>query len=332
MWYNIYSQLKTEESSLRIKLFILSAVCAAMGVLLLVAGMTVPGCLLVGAALFVFLAALTSVREKPAPEPEQKPAPQYVCPLGWGLQKADLYYEPSAEQYIVRYAHEGRTKLISQDEAHALLVEKETYHSIVKLGEMAGFDPSLLLARSAARRDVRYNEVNRLPAEGELRQRQDIMGRLVEVYTNGVWVPDADKSEIAEGMHDHFTAFRIQQQDQSAQPTQQRNDRARYDKTLDRYYWTIPLEDSRTYFLTMVFDGEKKFLHHSFDVETARDGHYILDLDGEAQLRVLLTGGKFTCAQYNKSPQRLMIDFLKENSGSALEAMVRKVCAEQQHY
>lgn len=329
---------------------LLMAASTAVAVLLAACGLVVPGCILFAAAFFAFGIPCIIYNEKlrrPAaekepilpeehPVPEEKPAAKntllFIAPLSAGLGKSMLYYDPDAKVCVIKYPQSGHEKRISVTEAADMLVEGK-YHTVLEiLGEKTDLDVDPFLARAASLREVHYKECLRLPAEGEIRQRSDPMGMLTEVYTNGTWVPDAHRSHIADGMHDHFTAYRLQMENLAAQPKPPRNDRARYDKALDRYYWTVPLQKSGPCFLTMVFGGDKKLLHYSFDVETANDSHYILTPDDEARLRLLLTGPKPTYKQHNKSPNRLMTDFLKDHSPSELESMVKKVCSEQFHY
>lgn len=328
---------------------LLMAAATAIAVLLAACGLAVPGCILFAAAFFAFgipsiiyneklrrPAAEKSVAPEEQPVPEPKPAAKntllLIVPLSAGLSKSMLYYDPAGKQCIIRYPHSGHEKIISVAEAAGMLAEEGARFALETLGKKTGYDVDLALARAACVSDARHKEVRRLPAEGEIRQRSDPMGRLTEVYTGGTWVPDAERSVIAEGMHDHFTAYRLQMENLSRQPKPRRFDRSRYDKSLNRYYWTVPLQQSGPCFLTMVFGGDKKLLHYSFDVETANDSHYILPPDNAAQLRLLLTGPKPTYWQNSRALNRLMTDFLKDHSVSELESKVKKVCSKQFHY
>jgi len=334
--------MKKHHRSRRNLFALLMTAATAIAVLLAACGHTVPGCILFAAAFFAFgipsIIYNERLRRASAEKlaPEEKPAVKntlvFIAPLSAGLTKTMLYYDPDTKVCVIKYSHSGHEKIIPVAEAVEMLAEGK-YHTVLEiLGEKTGFDVDPFLARAASLREVHYKECLRLPAEGEIRQRRCELGLLTEIYTNGAWVPDAERSRIAEGMHDHFTAYRIQMANLADQPKPPRNDRARYDKALDRYYWTVPLQKSGPCFLTMVFGGDKKFLHYSFDVETANDSHYILTPDDEAQLRLLLTGPHPTYRQHNKSPNRLMTDFLKEHSHSELESIVKKVCSEQFHY
>lgn len=328
---------------------LLMTAATAVAVLLAVCGHTVPGCILFAAAFFAFGIPFIVYNEKlRRPENETKPVPPekhpvseakpaakntllLIVPLSAGLDKSMLYYDPAGKQCIIRYPHSGHEKIISVAEAAGMLSKDGALFGLESLGEKTGFDVDLPLARAACISDARHKEVRRLPAEGEIRQRSDPMGILTEIYTNGVWVPDPERSHIADGMGDHFTAYRIQMVNLSGQPKPRRFDRSRYDKSLNRYYWTVPLQQSGTCFLTMVFSGDKKFLHYSFEVETADGSHYILPPDDAAQLRLMLTGPKPTYWQNSRSLNRLMTNYLKDHSDAQLESLVRQVCSEQFH-
>lgn len=330
---------------------LLLAAAVAVSLALAVSGLNTAGCAVFAGAFFAFGLPFLYYHEKlrrapaePPKPPVQPPMPNldgesdqdgpmiFIAPLSAGLSKSMLYYVPIADRCVIRSPHSGHKATITVGEASEMLCENGNFYGVPRLGKAADIDFTAMVNKHACLRRVAYMESQRLPAEGEVRERQDTLGQLTEVYANGVWVPDAERSVIVDGMHDHFTAYRIQQAKLADEPKPPRPDRAWYDKTINKYRWSVPLEDSRTYFLTMFFDGGKKFLHYSPDVEKADDSHCEFTLSGEEQIRPLLAGPDADLSQHTKLLHELMSGFLKHSSGSKLETMVSKICTQQFHY
>lgn len=318
-------------------LLLLAAVAA--GLILTSCGLTVAGCAVFGGAMFAFGAPFIYYNELVRRAPEEPPKPAkpggqliFIAPLSAGLGKSSLYFDPAGYQCVIKYAGSEHTKTVSPIRAGEMLCENGNYFGALKLGKAANINFGSTVNEYARANRVVRMETGRLPAEGEERSRLTQFGQLTEVYRNGAWVPVPERCKIHEGMDDHFTAFRIQQAQLADVPKPARPDRAWYDRSMDKYRWTVPLEDSRTYFLSMFFGGDKKFLHYSLDVELASDSHYEFTLGGEDNIRPILAGPDAGVTAHTKLLHELMADFLKVNRGSLLVEIVEKNCTAQFHY
>lgn len=330
------------------KLFgLLLTAAISVSIVLLIAGATVAGCIVIGAAFFAFgipfavfcirgIRAMKSPAPQPAPPAEEKPAVQprfiFISPLSAGMTRTKLLYCPSEQGCRICYESTGTTKPVSLSDAAGMLLEKHNFYGLTRLGEVSGTDFSRLLYPAARSYRVGRMELMRPPADGETRVIENALGRLSEYCRNGEWIPDADKCVVADGMHDHFTAYRLKHLQESEVPKPPKPYRTRFDVSLNRCYWSVPLDESRLCFLTMVFGGDKKFMHYSLDVEAADDSHYVFGLDGEDCLRPQLVNPENIPASHQRLLSELMTDYLKTHPHTSLENMVEEVCTEKFHY
>lgn len=256
----------------------------------------------------------------------------YICPYSAGLGKSSLTYSRALGRCVIRSDHSGQTTVVDAAEAAEQLCRRGLYHFVPKLEALSGQDFSEVVERCAREKRVREMESCRPSAEGEVHERPSEFGALTEVFHNGFWIPDPGRCEIRPGSEAAFEAYRAEQIQSAVRTIPEPaagvgSGRTFFDKTMNQYRWMVCLEDSRTYFLTMHFDGDKRFLKYALDAEVADDYHIDFDLDGERKLRGYLGAASPTALLHE-----VMIEFLKTGEPAQLFAMAHSVCTAVHHF
>ena len=102
-----------------------------------------------------------------------------------------------------------------------------------------------------------------------------------------------------------------------------------HDVVLNRYRWTIRLEDSRTAFWSVFLnDSTMAIEKYSLDIETASDSHYEFSYAAEKKLRRALG----VPVESLSPTHEILIEHLKTNSWQSLESLAKKFCDQQFHY